>query len=200
MNAGPLSDDPAPNRTAVTRVVGLGASAGGLEALQQFIANVPAASGLAYVVVQHLDPTHKAMLTELLQRATAMPVHEATESMRAEPDMVYVIPASTELTIVDGRLHLAEPAQPRGRRLPIDVLFCSLARDQGERAIGVVLSGMGSDGTIGLQAIKGQGGLTLAQEPTSAQFDSMPKSAIDAGACDIVAPAAEYAKLPGCRR
>ena len=153
MNAGPLSDDPAPNRTAVTRVVGLGASAGGLEALQQFIANVPAASGLAYVVVQHLDPTHKAMLTELLQRATAMPVHEATESMRAEPDMVYVIPASTELTIVDGRLHLAEPAQPRGRRLPIDVLFCSLARDQGERAIGVVLSGMGSDGTIGLQAM-----------------------------------------------
>jgi two-component system CheB/CheR fusion protein len=191
MNAGQLPGDPAANRTAVTRVVGLGASAGGLEALQQFIANVPAASGLAYVVVQHLDPTHKPMLTELLQRATAMPVHEATESMRAEPDMVYVIPASTELTIVDGRLHLAEPAQPRGRRLPIDVLFCSLARDQGERAIGVVLSGMGSDGTIGLQAIKGQGGLTLAQEPTSAQFDSMPKSAIDAGACDIVAPAAE---------
>src|SRR3984957_1628613 len=191
MNAGPLPDDPAPNNTALTRVVGLGASAGGLEALQQFIANVPAASGLAYVVVQHLDPTHKAMLTELLQRATAMPVHEATESMRAEPDMVYVIPASTELTIVDGRLHLAEPAQPRGRRLPIDVLFCSLARDQGERAIGVVLSGMGSDGTIGLQAIKGQGGLTLAQEPASAQFDSMPRSAIDAGACDIVAPAAE---------
>jgi two-component system CheB/CheR fusion protein len=191
MNAGPLPDDPAPNKTALTRVVGLGASAGGLEALQQFIANVPPASGLAYVVVQHLDPTHKAMLTELLQRATAMPVHEATESMRAEPDVVYVIPASTELTVVDGRLHLAEPAQPRGRRLPIDVLFCSLARDQGERAIGVVLSGMGSDGTIGLQAIKGQGGLTLAQEPRSAQFDSMPKSAIDAGACDIVAPAAE---------
>jgi two-component system CheB/CheR fusion protein len=194
MNAGPLPDDPAPMRTALTRVVGLGASAGGLEALQQFIANVPPASGLAYVVVQHLDPTHKAMLTELLQRATAMPVREATESMQAEPDMVYVIPASTELTLVDGRLHLADPAQPRGRRLPIDVLFCSLARDQGERAIGVVLSGMGSDGTIGLQAIKGQGGLTLAQDPASAQFDSMPKSAIDAGACDIVAAAAE---LPG---
>lgn len=171
--------------------MGLGASAGGLEALQQFIANVPPASGMAYVVVQHLDPTHKAMLTELLQRATAMPVHEATESMRAEPDMVYVIPASTELTVVNGRLRLAEPAQPRGRRLPIDALFCSLARDQGERAIGVVLSGMGSDGTIGLQAIKAQGGLTLAQDPTSAQFDSMPRSAIDAGACDIVASAAE---------
>jgi two-component system CheB/CheR fusion protein len=191
MNAGPLPDDPAPANTALTRVVGLGASAGGLEALQEFIANVPPASGLAYVVVQHLDPTHKAMLTELLQRATAMPVHEATGSMPVEPDVVYVIPPSTELTVEGGRLHLAEPAAPRGRRLPIDVLFCSLARDQGERAIGVVLSGMGSDGTIGLQAIKGQAGLTLAQDPRSAQFDSMPKSAIEAGACDIVAPAAE---------
>src|ERR1700721_2295235 len=177
--------------TASTRVVGLGASAGGLEALHQFIANVPPASGLAYVVVQHLDPTHKAMLSELLQRATLMPVREATGSMHVEPDVVYVIPPSTELTVVGGRLHLAEPAQPRGRRLPIDVLFSSLARDQGERAIGVVLSGMGSDGTIGLQAIKGQGGLTLAQEPACAQLDSMPKSAIDAGGCDIVAPAAE---------
>jgi two-component system CheB/CheR fusion protein len=171
--------------------VGLGASAGGLEALQQFIANVPPVSGLAYVVVQHLDPTHKAMLTELLQRTTTMPVHEATGAMRVESDVVYVIPPGAELTVVDGRLHLAEPAQPRGRRLPIDVLFCSLARDQGERAVGVVLSGMGSDGTIGLQAIKGQGGLTLAQEPASAQFDSMPKSAIEAGACDIIAPAAD---------
>jgi two-component system CheB/CheR fusion protein len=171
--------------------VGLGASAGGLEALQQFMANVPAASGLAYVVVQHLDPSHKAMLTELLQRATTMPVREATGSMRIESDAVYVIPPGADLTVVDGRLQLAPPTQPRGRRLPIDVLFCSLARDQGDRAVGVVLSGMGSDGTVGLQAIKGQGGLTLAQEPASAQFDSMPKSAIDAGVCDIVAPAAE---------
>src|SRR6202167_2307541 len=182
MNAG---------QTALTRVVGLGDYAGGLEALQQFVANVPPASGLAYIVVQHLDPTHKAMLTELLQRSTAMPVHAATGSMRVTRETVYVIPPSTELTLVGGRLHLAEPAQPRGRRLPIDVLFSSLARDQGERAIGVVLSGMGADGTLGLQAIKGQGGLTLAQEPASAQFDSMPKSAISAGACDIIAPAAE---------
>jgi two-component system CheB/CheR fusion protein len=131
------------------------------------------------------------MLTELLQRATAMPVREAESSMRVEPDVVYVIPPSTELTVADGRLRLAEPAQPRGRRLPIDVLFCSLARDQGDRAIGVVLSGMGSDGTIGLQAIKAQGGLTLAQTPATAQFDSMPQSVIDTGACDIVAPAME---------
>jgi len=187
----PVPNDPPPNETAPIRVVGLGASAGGLAALEQFLANVPLTSGLAYVVVQHLDPTHKAMLTELLQRATAIPVREATASMRVESNVVYVIPPNTELTVVGGRLHLAEPAQPRGLRLPIDVLFCSLARDQGERAIGVVLSGMGADGTLGLQAIKGQGGLTLAQEPASAQFDSMPKSAIAAGACDIIAPAAE---------
>jgi len=189
----PVPDNPGPKDTTSTRIVGLGASAGGLEALEQFLANVPPASGLAYVVVQHLDPTHKAMLTELLQRATAMPVREAAASMRVEPDVVYVIPPNTELTVAGGRLHLAEPARPRGLRLPIDVLLCSLARDQGERAIGVVLSGMGADGTLGLQAIKSQGGLTLAQEPTSAQFDSMPKSAIAAGACDIVAPAAELA-------
>ena len=187
----PVPNDPRSNETALTRVVGLGASAGGLAALEQFLANVPLASGLAYVVVQHLDPTHKAMLTELLRRATSMSVLEATASMRVEPNVVYVIPPNTELTVVGGRLHLAEPARPRGLRLPIDVLFCSLARDQGERAIGVVLSGMGADGTLGLQAIKGQGGLTLAQEPASAQFDSMPKSAIAAGACDIIAPAAE---------
>ena len=184
-------DDPTLNEASPIRIVGLGASAGGLDALEHFISNVPPATGLAYVVVQHLDPTHKAMLTQLLQRSTAMPVREATDSVRVEADVVYVIPPSTELTVAGGRLHLAEPAQPRGRRLPVDVLFCSLARDQGERAIGVVLSGMGSDGTIGLQAIKAQAGLTLAQAPSSAQFDSMPQSAIDAGACDIVAPASE---------
>jgi len=190
MNA-PVPNARKPGDAARTQIVGLGASAGGLEALEKFLANVPPTSGLAYIVVQHLDPTHKAMLTELLQRATAMQVREAAESMRVAPNVVYVIPPNTELTVVKGRLHLAEPAQPRGARLPIDVLFCSLAREQGERAIGVVLSGMGSDGTLGLQTIKSQSGLTLAQEPASAQFDSMPRNAILAGACDIVAPAAE---------
>jgi two-component system, chemotaxis family, CheB/CheR fusion protein len=173
------------------RIVGLGASAGGLEALEQFLAHVPAGSGLAYVVVQHLDPTHKAMLVELLQRSTVMPVLEATESMRVEPDVVYVIPPNSELSVVRGLLHLAQPSQPRGMRLPIDVLFCSLAREHGDRAIGVVLSGMGSDGTLGLKAIKAQGGLALAQQPESAQFDSMPASAIAAGSADIVAPPSE---------
>src|SRR5450631_2557726 len=181
----PTSNAPEKDRLP-TRIVGLGASAGGLEPLQQFLAHVPVPSGLAYIVVQHLDPTHKAMLTELLQRQTPMPVREATASMRAEPNAVYVIPPNTELTVKDGLLRLAEPSEPRGMRLPIDVLFCSLAGDQGARAIGIVLSGMGSDGTLGLQAIKSQGGLTFAQEPHSAQFDSMPKSAIAAGAADVV--------------
>jgi two-component system, chemotaxis family, CheB/CheR fusion protein len=174
-----------------TRIVGLGASAGGLEPLGQFLAHVPRASGLAYVVVQHLDPTHKAMLTELLQRATSMPVREITASMRVQANAVYVIPPNTELTVMNGVLRLANPSEPRGMRLPIDVLFCSLAREQGDRAVGVVLSGMGSDGTLGLQAIKTQGGLTVVQEPQSAQFDSMPKSAIAAGAADIVGLAAD---------
>ncbi|MDP3824808.1 MAG: chemotaxis protein CheB [Burkholderiales bacterium] len=171
--------------TAV-RAVGVGASAGGLAAIEQFLAQTPPDSGLAYVVVQHLDPTHKAMLVELLRRNTAMPVFEAAEAMRLEPDVVYVIPPNRDLTLVAGVLHLAPPVQPRGLRLPIDLLFSSLARDQGERAVGVVLSGMGSDGTLGLQAIKSQGGLTLAQTPESAQFDSMPRSAIGAGCVDIV--------------
>ncbi len=182
---------PATGSTPRGRIVGLGASAGGLEALEQFLARVPPASGLAFIVVQHLDPTHKAMLTELLQRSTSLTVREAVTAAAIEADTVYVIPPNAELTVAHGQLQLASPTQPRGLRLPIDVLFSSLARDQGDRAIGVVLSGMGSDGTVGLQAIKGQGGLTLAQDPATAQFDSMPRNAIASGACDIVAPAPE---------
>ena len=183
-----------PDTPTATRAVGIGASAGGLAMIEQFLARVTPDSGLAYVVVQHLDPTHKAMLVELLQRSTSMPVLEVTESMRLQPDVVYVIPPNRDLTLAAGLLHLSPPTQPRGLRLPIDLLFASLARDQGERAIGVVLSGMGSDGTIGLQAIKLQGGLTLAQSPESAQFDSMPRSAIAAGCVDIVGLSAD---LPG---
>jgi two-component system CheB/CheR fusion protein len=180
--------------SSAVRAVGLGASAGGLIVLEQFLAHVPASSGLAYLVVQHLDPTHKAMLVELLQRSTPMQVVEATDTMRLEPDVVYVIPPNKELTVAGGLVHLAEPSQPRGMRLPIDLLFSSLARDQGEQSIGVVLSGMGSDGSVGLQAIKSQGGLTLAQLPESAQFDAMPRSAIAAGCVDIISLPSE---MPG---
>jgi two-component system, chemotaxis family, CheB/CheR fusion protein len=182
---------PRPRASAGVRVVGLGASAGGLGPLEQFLSQVPVASGLAYLVVQHMDPTRQTMLGGLLQRATVLPVHEAVNAQRIEANAVYVITPDAELTVQDGTLRLARPAEPRGQRLPVDVLFCSLARELGERAIGVVLSGMGSDGTQGLQAIKAQGGLTLAQQPASAQFDSMPGSAIAAGCVDIIALPAE---------
>lgn len=189
MAASPIPETTA--RAPRIRVVGLGASAGGLEPLEQFLGHVPATSGLAYVVVQHMDPTHKALLGELLQRATTMPVHEITQMQSIEADAVYVIPPNAELTVSGGAFHLNQPSRPRGMRLPIDVLFCSLAREFGERSIGVVLSGMGSDGTIGLQAIKTQGGLGVVQQPESAQFDSMPKNAIAAGCADVIALPAE---------
>ncbi|WP_425259356.1 chemotaxis protein CheB [Rubrivivax sp. RP6-9] len=182
---------PLPQAPTGPCVVGLGASAGGLEPLTQFLAAVPASSGLVFLVVQHMDPTHKTLLVELLQRATAMPVQEAVDAQPMAADTVYVIPPDAELTVLGGALHLAKPEEPRGQRLPIDVLFSSLARELGERAVGVVLSGMGSDGTLGLQAIKSQGGLALAQQPASAQFDAMPRSAIGAGCVDVVALPAE---------
>jgi len=178
-------------RKTHTRIVGLGASAGGLDPLESFFGGVPIGSGFAYVVVQHMDPTLKAMLAELLRRATAMPVHEVANLQPVEANTVYVIPPNAELTVSNGVFRLAAPTQPRGLRLPIDVLFISLAREFGEQAIGVVLSGMGSDGTLGLQAIKTQGGLAAVQTPESAQFDSMPRSAIAAGCADIVALPAE---------
>ena len=173
--------------TGIVGIVGIGASAGGLEALEDFFARVPLQSGLAYLVVQHLDPTQKTMLPELLQRVTSLVVQEASEQMRIEANHVYVIAPNTNLSLSQGMLHLTQPAKPRGLRLPINVLFSSLARDQGASAVGVVLSGMGSDGTQGLLALKAVGGLTVVQEPSSAQFDSMPRSAIAAGCADIVA-------------
>ena len=176
-----------------TRVVGIGASAGGLPALEDFLSHLPAHTGLAYVVVQHLDPTHKALLTELLQRITPMTVRTVQQGMSLAPDCVYVIPPNTELTVREDALHLAPPLQPRGLRLPVDVLFSSLASARGERAIAVILSGMGADGTLGAQAIKAVGGLVAVQAPESAQFDSMPGSAIAAGCADIIAPPAELA-------
>lgn len=168
-------------------IVGIGASAGGLAPIEQFLQNVPADSGCAYIVVQHLDPTQKAVLGQLLQKVTPLPVQEVTASMVIEPHHVYVIPPNKELTIAEGRLILRPPSEPRGMRLPINVLFSSMAQSLGSQAIGVVLSGMGSDGTQGLRAIQAVGGLTLAQDPASAQFDAMPASAISAQCVDIVA-------------
>jgi two-component system CheB/CheR fusion protein len=170
-------------------IVGIGASAGGLEALEQFLRHVPEKSGMAFVIVQHLDPTHKGVMPELLQRTTRMEVFQVKDRMRVKPDCVYVIPPNKEMSILHGVLHLFVPMTPRGLRLPIDLFLRSLAEDRQEWSVGVILSGMGSDGTMGLRAIKEKAGLALVQEPASAKFDSMPRSAIDAGLADLVAPA-----------
>ena len=170
-------------------IVGVGASAGGLEALEQFLNHVPPNCGVGFVVIQHLDPTHIGILPELLQRVTPMKVAEIVEAVKVEAGCVYVIPSNKDLSIQHGKLHLLDPCAPRGLRLPIDFFFRALADDQHERAIGVILSGMGSDGTLGLRAIKENAGLALVQSPESAKFDAMPLSAINAGLADIVTTA-----------
>lgn len=175
-------------------VVGIGASAGGLEALELFLSGVPTDSGMAYVIVQHLDPTQKGMMPELLQRATSLAVVQATDRLKVRPDHVYVLPPNHDISIQKCVLHLTKPAAPRGRRLPIDFFLNSLAQDYHQKAVAVLLSGMGSDGTEGLRAIKTNAGLILVQDPTTAAFPSMPQSAIDADLVDIIAPAAELPK------
>lgn len=172
-------------------IIGIGASAGGLEALELFLTHVPIASGMAFVIVQHLDPTHKGMMPELLQRATAMPVTQAKNRMKIKPDCVYVIPPNKNLSILHDTLYLLDPVETRGLRLPIDYFFRALADDRREQAVGVILSGMGSDGTLGFRAIKEHGGLAFAQDPASAKFDSMPSNAIRTGLVDFIASPAE---------
>ncbi|HEY3446626.1 MAG TPA: chemotaxis protein CheB [Myxococcales bacterium] len=184
-------EDARPKPATEFPIVGIGASAGGLEALEQFLKNVPKNCGMAFVVVQHLDPTHKGMLVELLQRMTPMPVVQAKDRLRVERDSVYVIPPNKDMSLLHGFLHLLTQTSPRGLNLPIDFFFRSLAEDQQERAIGVILSGMGSDGTLGLRAVKEKAGAVFVQSLASAKFDGMPRSAIDAGLADVVAPVEE---------
>ena len=172
-------------------VVGIGASAGGLEALEKFLGHVPQKSGMAFVIIQHLDPTHKGIMVEILQRITTMKVIQAGDGMKVQPDYVYVIPPNKDMSILHGTLHLFDPLEPRGMRLPIDFFFRSLAEDRQQGSIAVVLSGMGSDGTMGIRAIKEKTGVVLVQEPTSAKFDGMPRSAINSGLADFVSPVEE---------
>ena len=187
-------DAPLREDKAIFPIVGIGASAGGLEALDLFLKKVPEGSGMAFAIIQHLDPTQKGILPELLQRATSMRVIQVKDRTRVQPNCVYVIPPNKDMSILHGVLHLLAPAAPRGLRLPIDYFFRSLADDRQERSVAVILSGMGSDGTLGLRAIKEKAGVAFVQDPASAKFDSMPRSAIDAGLADVVAP---VEKLPG---
>ena len=167
----------------------MGASAGGLEALEQFFARLPPDTGLAFILVPHLEPTHKGMMPELLGRHTKMTVVEAADGMEVRPNCVYVIPPNADLAILHGRLQVLEPVAPRGLRTPIDFFFRHLAADQKEKAVGVILSGMGSDGALGVRAIKEQLGMVMVQDPASAKFDGMPRSAINTGLVDYVAAA-----------
>ena len=175
-------------------VVGIGASAGGLEALEQFFTNMPDDSGMAFVVIQHLDPTRKGIMPELLQRYSKMTVLQAVDQVKVKPDHVYVIPPNKSLSILNGLLHLFDPVESKGLRLPVDIFFRSLAEERGDKSIGIILSGMGSDGSLGIKSIKEKNGIVVVQDPENAKFDGMPRSAIDAVNPDIVARAEE---LPG---
>ena len=184
----PEVDATAPRRDrAHCPIVGIGASAGGIDALQRFFPAVEPDCGTAFVVVQHLDPTHRSILAEMLSRVSRIPVRQIENDTTVEPNTVYVIPPNATLTLEHGRLRLAKPAEPRGQRNPIDVFLISLARDQAENAACVILSGTGSDGTIGLRAIKENGGLSLAQ--ADAEYDGMMRSAVGTGLVDFVLPA-----------
>jgi len=169
-------------------IVALGASAGGLEAFEQFFHQLPADTGMAFVLVQHLDPNHPSILGEILQRCTPLPIVEVQDQMQVVPNHVYVIPPNRDMVIFQGTLQLHLPDAPRGHRMPIDGFMRSLAEDQGEEAIGIILSGTGTDGTLGLRGILGAGGITLVQEPATAKYDGMPASAIKAGYATHVMP------------
>lgn len=169
-------------------VVGMGASAGGLEAFEQFFSKMPPDSEIAFILVPHLDPTHASMMSDLLKRFTAMKVIEVKDKMRVEPDRIYVIPPNKDMSIHDGILHLSPPQEPHGLRMPIDFFFRSLAEDCGERAICIILSGNGTDGTMGLRAIHGVGGMSMVQELATAKYDGMPRSAISTGLADYILP------------
>ena len=174
-------------------IVGVGASAGGLEAFTELLSHLPDDTGMAFVLIQHLDPSHESHLTELLSKASKMPVSEVNGETRAEANHVYVIPPRCNLSISDGVLH-TPPRPASGRNMPIDAFLRALAADRGSKALGVVLSGTASDGTLGLQAIKAAGGITFAQEVRTAKFDGMPRSAIAAGVVDFVLPPAGIAR------
>ena len=175
-------------------VVGIGASAGGLDASRRLISALPADTGMAFILVQHLDPTHESMMVDLLASHTSMAVQQVTDGMKLAPDHFYVIPPGAYLSVAQGVLHLSHPQERHGARLPFDFLLRSLAQDCGSRAMCVVLSGSGADGSLGLKAVKQAGGLIIAQDPEEAGHDGMPRSAIRTGAVDLVLPVAE---IPG---
>ena len=187
-----VSQPPETDRTGFP-VVGIGASAGGLAAFEAFFSGMPANSepGMAFILVQHLAPDHTSILSEIIQRYTRMQVFEVEDGMQVQINCTYIIPPNRDMALLNGNLQLIVPAIPRGHRLPIDFFFRSLAQDQHEQAIGIILSGTGSDGTLGAKAIKAEGGIVLAQEIKTAEFDGMPRSIIATGLVDYIMPPAK---------
>src|SRR5262245_42633149 len=185
----PHAPDDAPHLPSY--VVGIGASAGGLEALERFFSNAPTDTGMAFVIVQHLSPDFKSLMNELLDRWTSMAIHRVENGMRIEPDAIYLIPPKKDMIITDGQLLLTDRDPAEIPSLPIDRFFRSLANDAGDRAIGVILSGTGSDGSQGVRYIREAGGLVIVQLAASAKFDGMPNSALGTGAADLILPPEE---------
>jgi two-component system CheB/CheR fusion protein len=190
-------DDDAHSGSLPFPVVGIGASAGGLEAFSQFLAQLPDDTGMAFVLIQHLDPKHDSKLTDILSKTTRMSVREVTDGMTVSSDHVYVIPPNTNLAIANGNLRLTPRGEGRGQHLTVDHFFNSLAEDSRAAAIGVVLSGTGADGTQGLAQIKAAGGITFAQDEATAKFAGMPQNAAQSGCVDFVLSPSEIARELG---
>jgi two-component system, chemotaxis family, CheB/CheR fusion protein len=167
-------------------VVAIGSSAGGFDALKKFFTSMPQDPGMAFVLVQHLDPTHKSNMAELMSRYTALKVIQAIDGVKIQPNHLYIIPPNKDMGIINSKLELIEPKEPHGLRLPINFFFNNLAQDQKENSIAIIFSGYGSDGTLGIKAIKAAGGMVMVQDPLSADSDSMPESAIETGLVDYV--------------
>lgn len=182
------------NDSIMFPIVGIGASAGGLEALKNFMSNTPTDMGVGFVIIQHLDPSHKSSMAEILQKYTSMKVSQVKDGMTVEPNQVYVIPPDRDMGIINGTLQLLEPSEPHGLRTPINFFLKNLAEDQKDNAIAVILSGYGSDGSIGLKYIKTEGGLAIAQAPETAGSSGMPQNAIKTGLIDITSPPDEMPK------
>lgn len=174
-----------------THYIGIGASAGGLEALQDLFANTPSDTGVAYIVVQHLSPDYESMMPELLSRHSRMPIQQITDSTEIHSDHIYLMPPRKNMMIADGKLLLTDAMPEQPPQMPIDFFFKSLAQNYGHRAVGIILSGTGSDGTRGIKALKEEGGLVIVQEPSSAKFDGMPRSALNTGLADLTLVASE---------
>ena len=184
----PLKEPPT---QATFPIVGIGSSAGGIEALEEFFRHLPADPGAAFIVVSHQHASHSSLLPEILRRWTALPVIEASDGLSVEPNTVYLPPPGTRLAILHAVLHLMDAGDGVRPLLPIDYFFCSLSEDQQDQAVGIILSGTGTDGSLGLKAIRAESGLTMAQEPRSAKFAGMPQNAIALGIVDFVSPPAE---------